>query len=674
MYKKTLLLLLLIMVIGSIGAQTQTKQFRVNFNVDEHTLDKQDEAVLNELLQLCKQASYAEIKLTAHTDIDADEAYNLALSKRRAQAVMAYLEANQINTKNIRVNWYGERKPEASNDNDEGKAINRRVDVAVAFYQINNTAELLKSVSPAYTQTFTIDPKKDNTITGKDGTSITIPKGALVTKDGKPISGKTIQITLKEFLQPRDAAFNQLSTISNGKLLESGGMFTIEATANGEKVDMKKGQTMQVKMPTINMRNNMQLFTEVKNAQGISEWKPTNVPFRPVIEGPRSIPFVNLNTARLKTMLVENKNPDGYAQFVYALPATPAKPESIGDAPKYKEPTLQSEFSWWQRFFFPDSWLQAKLDLIVARKQKQHDKLMAKYKEKKATYETALAKYKTDSARFEQEELGNFVCWLAEQKNLHQQQMVYQQKKQWNESLSNLINLSNSNRITQPDIKEDFIRDINPANNVYGPHFEHNIALANIAQLENKSMMFIVNHWGMDNKLNLAVLKRSSMHYLGKQHHFILEKKAEQEEVFAMLDNARKELAQKIEDAKRFDESKVGNVYAVSLSGFGSFNCDRYSQTPPERMAKVTVPYQGEARVSFFVPSTNSYVYAERDKNGYYTSLPKGMEVKLVFVSFTKSDGPIIDIKTTKFTKDTKVELQPKSVTLAEMGQKLASL
>jgi hypothetical protein len=674
MQYKVLLMVLLMIVVGSTWAQTQTKQFRVNFNVDEHTLDKSDEVILNELLLLCKQATYAEIKLTAHTDIDADDQYNLALSKRRAQSVTAYLDANQLNTKNIRVNWYGERKPEASNDNDEGKAMNRRVDIAVTTYQINNTSELLKSVSPEYTQTFTINPKQDNTIKGRNGTSITIPKGTLVNKNGKPIDANAVQITLKEFLKPQDAAFNQLSTISNGKLLESGGMFTVEATANGEPVNVKKGQTMQVQMPTINMRNNMQLFTAVKNAQGISEWKPTNVPFRPAIEGPRSTPFVNLNTKKLKTLLVENKTPEAYAQFEYKLPAIPIKPEDIGEAPKYKEPTLQSEFNWWQRFFFPDSWLQQKLDVVIARKQKQFDKQMAKYQAKKAIYDPALAKYQIDSARFEQEELANLRCWLSDQKEAHQQYAIYKEKEQWNNAIHNLIYLSNANALTRVDFKDRFLRELDPTYNVYGNRFVHSIALSTIAQVEGKSMHHIVQHWAKDSILHVSVLSRNSAHYLKIQNNFVNEKKVEQQEVLAMLDGARKELIAKQDEAKLFDESRVGNVYATSLSGFGSFNCDRFSETPPNRMAKVTVPYQGEARVSFFVPSINSYIYAEHDKDGYYTSIPKDMEVKVVFVSFSKTDGPVIDIKTTRFTKNTKIELHPKSVTLAEMEQKLASL
>jgi aromatic ring-cleaving dioxygenase len=684
------LLLLLTMVVGSIGAQTPTKQFRVNFNVNEHALDKKDEATLNELLLLCKKTPYAEISLTAHTDIDASDEYNLALSKRRAEAVTGFLDANQVNTKNIRVNWYGEKMPDASNDNEEGKAVNRRVDILVKLFNINNTAELLKTVSPEYLQTFTIDPKKDNTIRAKNGTLISIPKGSLVDKNGKPVQAKSAQIAMKEFLNPRDAAFNQLSTMSNGKMLESGGMFTVVATsANGEELKLKKGQTIKVKMPSTNIRNDMQLFTEVKNALGVSEWKPANVPFRPMIRGPKTIAFVNLDTKKLKALQVRNSQPTSPVEFAYALPKTPVKPDGIGDEPTYKEPTLESEFSWWQRFFLPDSWLQKKLDVIIAKRKKHYNKLLAKYLEKKAAYEPVLAQYQLDSARFEQEELAKLRCWLADQKALHQQMIVYLEKEQWNDALQDLIWLSNTNGLNNATFKEHFIADVNPnfslaavqaTSNISSSYrinrnrVEHNIAVATITQIEQKSMAEIVKHWNKENQLNLLMVKRNYLHTAVTPNSFIANKKSEQEAVVAMLEKAQIELAKKQEDAKKFDESNVGNVYATSLSEFGTFNCDRFSSTPEEQMAKITVPYKGEARVSFFVPSLNSYIYAEKNDDGYFTTLPKNMEIKVVFVSFTATDGPIIDIKTTRFTKNTIVELQPKSVTLKEMEQKLASI
>jgi OOP family OmpA-OmpF porin len=74
--------------------------------------------------------AYAGI-IIGHTDSTGKAEYNMGLSKRRAQAVADYLASTGVDSQKLRVTGRGKNDPIASNDTDEGRALNRRVDIVV---------------------------------------------------------------------------------------------------------------------------------------------------------------------------------------------------------------------------------------------------------------------------------------------------------------------------------------------------------------------------------------------------------------------------------------------------------------------------------------------------------------------------------------------------------------
>lgn len=674
-YRVCFLVLLIMVIIGNLQAQHKAASFKINFNTDEHVLDKNDEQILNQLIAATQNASYYEIKITAHTDSDADDSYNVKLSERRAAAVKDYLLSNQIKPKAIVSASFGERKPEADNASDDGKAVNRRVDISVNTYAFHSTSDLIKQVSPEYKQSFTIDAGKQNTIKGNNGTSITIPANALVTKSGKPVKGK-VQVVLQEFLKPSDAAFNQLSTMSNGRILESGGMFAINAYADGEELRLKKGNNMGVKMPTINMKNEMSLFTAVNNKEGITEWQPTNVPFRPAnTESVGSTAFVNLDTKYLRSLMIDCGTLPEPAGYNYTLPAALKRPAALPKKPEYRAPVYKKIFPWHKRMFTSAKTLQQRFIVITARREKAFERRMNNYNKVMEQLEPQWAQYRIDSARFEHEELAKFRTWLEEQELLHATNAGYKEQDQWNRALQQLINQSNNNAITRTDIKAQFVKSVGPFSQYFFDAYAHRNAIKIIGRLKEKSMKELVNQYGKK-EVSLHYAAYRNTHYMTNlaQLTFAQEKLNENQPLMAMLDIAASDLVKKQNDVRAFDESKVGNVYATSLSSFGTFNCDRFSQTPPERLATITVPGTDEARVAFFVPSYNSYIYANRNEFGYFTTLPKGIDIKVIYVSFSKEKGPLMQIEQKRFSGNTTIDLKPKTVTLKEMEKALAAI
>ena len=77
------------------------------------------------------------VEIQAHTDSKGSESYNLKLSQKRAESVVAYLISKGITAERLRAVGYGESQPIAPNDhpdgsdNPEGRAKNRRTDFKI---------------------------------------------------------------------------------------------------------------------------------------------------------------------------------------------------------------------------------------------------------------------------------------------------------------------------------------------------------------------------------------------------------------------------------------------------------------------------------------------------------------------------------------------------------------
>lgn len=72
------------------------------------------------------------IEIMGHTDSDGSDAYNLDLSRRRAQAVGNHLAGKGVASMRIVTEGFGERYPVASNETPEGKQLNRRVELRLS--------------------------------------------------------------------------------------------------------------------------------------------------------------------------------------------------------------------------------------------------------------------------------------------------------------------------------------------------------------------------------------------------------------------------------------------------------------------------------------------------------------------------------------------------------------
>ncbi len=102
------------------------------YDFDSSVLRMEYNAKLDELGNYLKGNPDAYVVLGGFADSVGDEEYNLWLSKRRANSVKNYLVSTfGIDMDRIVPHWYGELNPAADNGTDEGRQLNRRVEIAV---------------------------------------------------------------------------------------------------------------------------------------------------------------------------------------------------------------------------------------------------------------------------------------------------------------------------------------------------------------------------------------------------------------------------------------------------------------------------------------------------------------------------------------------------------------
>ena len=104
---------------------------KILFETGSANLSKESLAVLDHLVDLAGRCRDADIEVAGHTDSVGSPDSNLELSRRRAAAVVAYLDDAGIETTRIASQGYGQTKPIASNDTAEGRAQNRRIEFLV---------------------------------------------------------------------------------------------------------------------------------------------------------------------------------------------------------------------------------------------------------------------------------------------------------------------------------------------------------------------------------------------------------------------------------------------------------------------------------------------------------------------------------------------------------------
>ena len=103
----------------------------VTFAVNKAILTDEAKTLLNKLVNILREYPDTNVLIAGHTDSTGSDALNMALSEKRAKAVTAYFENAGLASSRFTTKWYGETQPAYDNSTPEGRAKNRRVNIAI---------------------------------------------------------------------------------------------------------------------------------------------------------------------------------------------------------------------------------------------------------------------------------------------------------------------------------------------------------------------------------------------------------------------------------------------------------------------------------------------------------------------------------------------------------------
>lgn len=374
------ILVLALLLAAAAQAATIRHDLLVHFDKDQSTLTEETIAALEGFLAGTDLSGDYTLEVRGYTDSDGAEAYNAALSLARAQAVRDRLVAWGADPALITVGCSGEHDPLASNGNAEGMAENRRVSVRYVQHRFADADELRQALVEGSAQHFTLDPSQAQVVRGAGGVELAIPANAFVDALGRPAQGP-VDLTLTEALDLQAMLGHDLSTQCGTRLLETGGMFDVQATdVKGTPLKLDAAMPMRIAVPTATKKEGMQLFRSSNGA----DWSVTGQP----------LATRTITRWEERPFPVQQHVPFKFPRYVEDRKGRPLKPgEPI--APKPPMPPRRSSYDggrpWWG-VLFPEkaaAHSHARYEAALQRYAQQ----LERYNARQAEFEQACADY-----------------------------------------------------------------------------------------------------------------------------------------------------------------------------------------------------------------------------------------------------------------------------------------
>ena len=104
----------------------------VQFATNLYNITNTSEVLLTKLANILKEYPDTNVLVAGHTDSSGPADYNMTLSEKRAYSVTSYFVQNKgLSSSRFTTTWFGEDQPIADNTTVDGRAKNRRVNVAI---------------------------------------------------------------------------------------------------------------------------------------------------------------------------------------------------------------------------------------------------------------------------------------------------------------------------------------------------------------------------------------------------------------------------------------------------------------------------------------------------------------------------------------------------------------
>lgn len=108
-----------------------TMSNEVSFDFDSATVKPTFKPTLDKVADIVSRYEKTDMVVIGHTDSTGSASYNQTLSENRARSVAGYIEGRGVSPARIKTEGLGETDPRASNDNEAGRQLNRRVEIFI---------------------------------------------------------------------------------------------------------------------------------------------------------------------------------------------------------------------------------------------------------------------------------------------------------------------------------------------------------------------------------------------------------------------------------------------------------------------------------------------------------------------------------------------------------------
>ncbi|MDZ4705415.1 MAG: OmpA family protein [Saprospiraceae bacterium] len=394
--KRILFLFVSLLMWGATLPAQQNTRYAVYFETGHHELGEEARQTLDQVLKELQYPEDYSVDIFAHTDSRGSEDYNLKLAERRSKSVNEYLAARGLKTEKTSTASLGESDPAHANNDESGRKLNRRVDLVVNIATLQSLSELTDRLSDNRMQYFTISPEKSVQLTGKQGTNLWIEARSFEFTDGSGAPDASVEIALRETYTMADMLLADLTTSSGDQLLETAGMFYVDATSNGKSLQLKSDAQIVVSMPAESLRKGMQLFLGEQNAEGkLTNWQATGQGFQTSLDA-------TLNLSPMPRMPTPKRH--RFPVFVPDYSTQPKLPEQPRAPYKPVAPRRETVIykpGFMDRMVMGKEKVREKEEAMYQKQVAAHEKHVKHYEEKQyPAYLAVVAKYEADKASF----------------------------------------------------------------------------------------------------------------------------------------------------------------------------------------------------------------------------------------------------------------------------------
>jgi hypothetical protein len=246
------------------------------YDVDKSILLSPHQKSIDEFLLKHKNSDIKRIYVNGFTDTTASKDYNIQLSSRRSGNVKSYLSTKSLTKEILTESFFGESKSKFPKDMQK----DRRVEIILICNQtaITNSITTIKDfykISALKPQEFCIRNDKDTTILCKKGTIVYIKANSFSMNDKLLKTDQCITFQIKEAFLNSEMILENLSTVADGRILETQGMIYTNALLGNDSLELVRD--IIIIKPTDKIVENVKVFDGERDPHSdIMNWTLNN--------------------------------------------------------------------------------------------------------------------------------------------------------------------------------------------------------------------------------------------------------------------------------------------------------------------------------------------------------------------------------------------------------------